>query len=320
MENQPKFLMLVYALVAFIAVIGVILLVVDRAPKRGREKVQLVAFLAPALILLAIGLVIPAVRTAVFSFKGPDGGSFIGLDNYHWMFTDSGSRRILLNTLLWVVLVPLVSTSVGLLYAIVIDKSRAESFAKALVFMPMAISFVGASIIWKLVYDYQGTGNQIGLLNAILVGLGGSPQRFLTNPPWNTLFLIVIMVWIQAGFAMVILSAAIKAISTDIVEAARLDGVNARQMFRNVTLPSIRPAVIVVVTTITIATLKVFDIVRTVTGGNFDTSVVANALYDQAFVFGDGGKGSALAVLLFVLVLPVVIYQVRVLRSQRELR
>lgn len=320
MENQPKFLMLLYAVVAFIAVVGVILLVVDRAPKRGREKVQLVAFLAPALILLIIGLVIPAIRTTVFSFKGPDGGSFIGLDNYQWMFTDSGSRRILLNTLLWVVLVPLVSTSVGLLYAIVIDKARAESLAKALVFMPMAISFVGASIIWKLVYDYQGTGNQIGLLNAILVGLGGSPQRFLTNPPWNTLFLIVIMVWIQAGFAMVILSAAIKAISTDIVEAARLDGVNARQMFRNVTLPSIRPAVIVVVTTITIATLKVFDIVRTVTGGNFDTSVVANALYDQAFVFGDGGKGSALAVLLFVLVLPVVVYQVRVLRSQREIR
>ena len=320
MEYQPKFLMLVYAIVAFIAVVGVILLVVDRAPKRGREKVQLVAFLAPALILLTIGLVVPAIRTTVFSFKGPDGGSFIGLDNYQWMFTDSGSRRILLNTLLWVVLVPLVSTSIGLLYAIVIDKARAESFAKALVFMPMAISFVGASIIWKLVYDYQGTGNQIGLLNAILVGLGGSPQRFLTNPPWNTLFLIVIMVWIQAGFAMVILSAAIKAISTDIVEAARLDGVNARQMFRNVTLPSIRPAVIVVVTTITIATLKVFDIVRTVTGGNFDTSVVANALYDQAFVFGDGGKGSALAVLLFVLVLPVVVYQVRVLRSQREIR
>ena len=320
MENQPKFLMLIYAIVAFIAVIGVILLVVDRAPKRGREKVQLVAFLAPALILLTVGLVIPAIRTTVFSFKGPDGGSFIGLGNYQWMFTDSGSHRILLNTLLWVVLVPLVSTSIGLLYAIVIDKARAESLAKALVFMPMAISFVGASIIWKLVYDYQGTGNQIGLLNAILVGLGGSPQRFLTNPPWNTLFLIVIMVWIQAGFAMVILSAAIKAISTDIVEAARLDGVNARQMFRNVTLPSIRPAVIVVVTTITIATLKVFDIVRTVTGGNFDTSVVANALYDQAFVFGDGGKGSALAVLLFVLVLPVVIYQVRVLRSQREIR
>ena len=320
MELQPKFTMLLYAILAFAAVVGVILLVVDRAPKRGREKVQLVAFLAPALILLMIGLVIPAIRTTVFSFKGPDGGSFIGLDNYNWMFTDPGSRRILLNTLLWVVLVPLLSTSIGLLYAIVIDKARAESLAKALVFMPMAISFVGASIIWKLVYDYQGTGDQIGLLNAILVGLGGSPQRFLTGPPWNTLFLIIIMIWIQAGFAMVILSAAIKAISTDIVEAARLDGVNARQMFRNVTLPSIRPAVIVVVTTITIATLKVFDIVRTVTGGNFDTSVVANALYDQAFVFGDGGKGSALAVLLFVLVLPVVVYQVRVLRSQREIR
>jgi alpha-glucoside transport system permease protein len=320
-ESTPKLLMLMYGIIAFFAVVGVLLLVVDRAPKRGREKVQLFAFLAPALVLLAIGLLIPAVRTIVLSFKDPFSVEWVGFDNYTWMFTDRGSRRILLNTAAWVLLVPTIATVVGLLYAIVIDKARAESFAKALVFMPMAISLVGASIIWKFVYTVRPADeNQIGLANQLLVMVGLEPYRFLQDAPWNTFFLIVILIWIQAGFAMVILSAAIKAVSADVIEAARLDGVNAWQMFRNVTLPSIRPAVVVVMVTITITTLKAFDIVRTTTGGQFDTGVVATELYDQAFVFGEVGKGSALAVLLFVLVLPIVIYQVGVLRSQREIR
>ena len=320
-ETQPKLLMLMYGIIAFFAVVGVLLLVVDRAPKRGREKVQLLAFLAPALFLLAVGLLIPAVRTVILSFKGPFSDTWVGLENYSWMFTNSDSRRILLNTAAWVLLVPTLATAVGLLYAIVIDKARGEAFAKALVFMPMAISLVGASIIWKFVYTVRpADDNQIGLANQLLVMVGLEPYRFLQDPPWNTLFLIVILIWIQAGFAMVILSAAIKAVSADVIEAARLDGVNAWQMFRNVTLPSIRPAVVVVMVTITITTLKAFDIVRTTTGGQFETGVVATALYDQAFVFGEVGKGSALAVLLFILVLPIVIYQVGVLRSQREIR
>ena len=320
-ETSPKLLMLMYGVIAFFAVVGILLLVVDRAPKRGREKVQLVAFLAPALVLLAVGLLIPAVRTVILSFKGPFSTDWVGLENYSWMFTNSESRRILLNTAAWVLVVPTLATAIGLLYAIVIDKARGEAFAKALVFMPMAISLVGASIIWKFVYTVRpADDNQIGLANQLLVMAGFAPFRFLQDQPLNTLFLIVIMIWIQAGFAMVILSAAIKAVSADVVEAARLDGVNAWQMFRNVTLPSIRPAVVVVMVTISIATLKAFDIVRTTTGGQFDTGVVATALYDQAFVFGEVGKGSALAVLLFVLVLPIVIYQVSVLRSQREIR
>jgi alpha-glucoside transport system permease protein len=318
---QPKLLMLMYGVIAFLAVMGVILLVVDKAPKRGREKVQLVVFLAPAVVLLAIGLLIPAIRTTLLSFKDSFGAEWVGLANYEAMVTNPANRRILLNTLLWTVLVPLVSVSIGLLYAIVIDKSRFESAAKALVFLPMAISFVGAGIIWKFVYTVRPPGEpQIGLLNQLVVMFGGEPQRFLQDEPWNNLFLIIVMIWIQAGFAMVILSAAIKAISADIVEAARLDGVNAWQMFRNVTLPSIRPAVVVVVVTITIASLKVFDIVRTMTGGNFNTSVVANAMYDNAFRFGEQGLGSAFAVVLFVLVLPIVIYQIRQLRAQRETR
>jgi len=320
-ETQPKLLMLMYGVIAFFAVVGVLLLVVDRAPKRGREKVQLVAFLGPAVVLLLIGLLIPAIRTFVLSFKGPGSVDWVGFANYSWMFSSSESRRILLNTAAWVLIVPTLATAIGMLYAIVIDKARGEAFAKALVFMPMAISLVGASIIWRFVYTARpAEQEQIGLANQLLVMLGGSPYRFLQDPPWNTFFLIVILIWIQAGFAMVILSAAIKAVSADVIEAARLDGVNAWQMFRNVTLPSIRPAVVVVMVTISIATLKAFDIVRTTTGGQFDTGVVATALYDQAFRFGEEGKGSALAVLLFVLVLPIVVYQVSVLRSQREIR
>ena len=225
---------------------------------------------------------------------------------------------MLRNTALWVLVTPFVATFIGLIYAILVDRSRFEAAAKALIFLPMAISFVGASLIWKFVYEFkpaQGNIRQTGLLNQILVSLGGSPQQWLLNTPWNTFFLIVIMIWIQAGFAMTVLSAAIKAIPDDIVEAARLDGVGALGMFRHITVPSIRPALIVVLTTIAIGTLKVFDIVRTATGGQFDTNVVANEFYSQTFRASNQGLGAALAVLLFVLVVPIVVYNVRQLRA-----
>jgi alpha-glucoside transport system permease protein len=202
-----------------------------------------------------------------------------------------------------------------------IDKSAGEKVLKSLVFMPMAISFVGAGIIWRFVYEYRAEGfEQIGILNQLLVWFGGEPQQFLINSPMNTIFLIVVMVWIQTGFAMVLLSAAIKGVPLEIIEAAKLDGANAWQQFRNVTIPAIRGTLIVVVTTITIATLKVFDIVRTMTGGQFDTSVIANEMYTQAFNRGEFGQGSALAVVLFIMVMPIVIYNVRSMRKQREIR
>ncbi len=258
------------------------------------------------------------MRTIFQSFQDASGTSFIGLDNYVEIFTNSGQLTVLRNTFFWVVVTPFVATAIGLLYAILIDKARLESFAKALIFLPMAISFVGASIIWKFVYEFrpdQEGVNQIGLLNQILVWLGGSPQQWLLNQPWNTFFLIAVMIWIQAGFAMTLLSAAIKAVPEDIVEAARLDGVRAVGMFRYVTLPTIRPAVVVVLTTIGIATLKVFDIVRTMTGGQFGTSVVANEFYSQSFRSANQGLGAALATILFVLVVPIVAYNVRQLRA-----
>lgn len=342
-DVQPKLLMLLYGLIAFAVVVGGLLLLLDAVPSyfARRHEAQLIAaaangaplprrrkpregmfaffFLLPAVLLLMIGLVVPAIRTTLLSFM--DGGSrnWVGLDNYAWMFSDSSIIRVLINTLVWVLLVPLVATAFGLLYAVMVDKARFESVAKSLIFMPMAISFVGAAIIWKFVYAYRGEGqDQIGLLNQIVVSFGGEPKQWLLESPLNTLLLIVIMVWIQAGFAMVVLSAAIKAIPADIVEAARLDGVTPWQMFWQITMPSIRPALIVVIVTLSIATLKVFDIVRTATNGNYDTSVIANEMYNQAFRYGQNGQGSALAVFLFVLVIPLVIYQIRNLRQQRE--
>lgn len=327
--EAPKLMMLLYGVIAFAAVVGVLLLVLDVLPTRRDRWVSL-GLLAPAGLLLLVGLVIPAIRTLVLAFMNADSSEFVGLDNFIWMFTDKNSGMlpdfnatpvqygVLLSTLMWVLLVPTVSTAVGLVYAVMVDRARFESVAKSLIFMPMAISFVGAGIIWKFVYEYRQEGaEQIGLLNQVVVAFGGEPQQWLLDGPWNTLFLIAVLVWIQAGFAMVVLSAAIKAIPADIVEAARIDGVTPWQMFWRVTIPSIRPALVVVLVTISIGTLKVFDIVRTMTGGQFGTSVVANEMYTYSFRADEKGKGAALAVLLFALVVPIVIYQVRVMRRRR---
>jgi alpha-glucoside transport system permease protein len=313
-----KFVTMFEAIALFVAVIGVILFAASRFSGRKGDRMVAFAFLMPTVLLISVGLVYPGLKTIYQSFFNAAGNSFIGIDNYKTIFTDSDQITVLRNTVLWVVIAPFVATAVGLLYAILVDKARVEALAKALIFLPMAISFVGASIIWKFMYDFrpdQPGIKQTGLLNEIIVKLGGSPHQFLIDSPLNTIFLIIVMIWIQAGFAMTVLSAAIKAIPEDIVEAARLDGVRAWGMFRYVTVPTIRPALIVVLTTIGIGTLKVFDIVRTMTGGNFDTSVVANEFYSQSFRSANQGLGAALAVLLFILVVPIVAYNVRQLRS-----
>ena len=318
MTTPEKFLQMLEAIGLFIAVIGVILFVANRFSGHRGDRAVALAFLLPTIVLISVGLVYPGLKTIYQSFYNAAGDAYIGLDNYKTIFTDADQITVLRNTVLWVVITPFVATAVGLLYAILVDKARLESVAKALIFLPMAISFVGASIIWKFVYEFrpdQPGIEQIGLVNQILVWLGGSPQQFLINSPWNTIFLVIVMIWIQAGFAMTVLSAAIKAIPEDIVEAARLDGVRAIGMFRYVTVPSIRPALIVVLTTIAMGTLKVFDIVRTMTGGQFDTSVVANEFYSQSFRSANQGLGAALATLLFVLVIPIVVYNIRQLRA-----
>ncbi len=321
MQAADKLVGMVVALVAFAVVIGAILLVVHLLERRGARRVAW-WFIGPTILLITVGLVYPALRTVWRSLYDAAGTSFIGLGNYTDIFTSGEQLVVLRNTVLWVLVTPFVATVVGLIYAILVDGAKGEAAAKALIFLPMAISFVGASIIWKFMYEYrfydpavENNPNQIGFINQVIVWLGGTPQNFLLNSPWNNFFLIVVMIWIQAGFAMTILSAAIKAIPAEITEAARLDGVNSLQLFRFVTVPSIRPTLIVVLTTIAIGCLKVFDIVRTMTAGRFGTSVVANEFYTQSFSANNKGLGAALAVLLFVLVVPIIVYNVRQMRK-----
>jgi alpha-glucoside transport system permease protein len=318
MTLLDKLFQLLVAVVLFAAVMGGVLFLANRARGRWSNLLQSLAFVAPALLLLAVGLVYPAVRTAIQSVFDRTSANFVGLSNYITIFTQPDLLVVLRNTAIWVIVTPLLATAIGLIYAVLVDRTRFEALAKALIFLPMAISFVGASIIWKFIYEVrpnQQNIQQIGLVNQFLVWLGFEPVNLMLLQPWNNLLLIVVMIWIQAGFAMTILSAAIKAIPDDVVEAARLDGVGGLRMFWFITLPSIRPAVVVVLTTISIAVLKVFDIVRTMTGGQYGTGVVANEFYTQSFRLFDLGVGSSLAMLLFVLVVPIVIYNVRQMRK-----
>jgi alpha-glucoside transport system permease protein len=316
MTTPEKFFQMFLAIAGFLVFFAVLLFVLSRVRGRANLPLTIAVFLGPALVMLAFGLVYPAVVTLIQSFQNADSTTFVGLENYLTLFQESEYLRVLANTFVWVLLVPFLATLIGLVYAVLVDRTRTESLSKALVFIPMAISMVGASIIWRFVYDYRPTNApQIGLANQILKWLGLDTYQFLITEPWNTLFLIVVMIWIQAGFAMTVLSASIKAIPDDIIEAAKLDGVSGLQMFRFITIPSIRPGMIVVLTTIAIGTLKVFDVVRTMTGGRFKTSVVANEFYTQAFRYDNAGLGAALAVLLFLLVTPIIAYNVSQLRK-----
>ncbi|GAA4719821.1 alpha-glucoside transport system permease protein [Promicromonospora umidemergens] len=315
-----KLLLMVIAIALFVVVMALILFVVDR--RRNPSKWFIAGgFVGPALILLTLGLLLPAGGTIVNSFQNRNGSEFIGLDNYIRAFSEPAFLLVLGNTALWVLVAPLLATFIGLVYAVVVDRSRFEKFAKALVFLPMAISMVGASIIWRFVYEFKPASvEQTGLLNQLVVWLGGEPVQFLLERPGNTFLLMVVLIWIQTGFSMTLLSASIRAIPTDIVEAARLDGLSGFGMFWRITIPSIRPALVVVLTTIAMTTLKVFDIVRTMTAGRYGTSVVANEFYEQSFRQNNAGLGAALAVLLFVIVIPVIIYNVRQMRLAEEVR
>lgn len=326
--TADKLILMLCAIALFVIIMAVILLVVERIPRAPRW-VLVLAFLGPAMLAIGFGLVYPALLTIRSSFYDRTGQELVGFDNYVRAFSDSSFQQILLNTLMWTLVVPIVSTLVGLTYAVLVDRTRFEKFAKTLMFMPMAISMVGASIIWKFMYEYRDVlvgvpldkqPPQIGLLNQVLLWLGLEPQQFLLHGPWNNLFLMIVMIWIQSGFAMTILSAAIKAIPDSTVEAARLDGVNGLQLFWHITIPSVRPATVVVLTTIAMGTLKVFDIVRTMTGGNFGTGVIANEFYTQSFRQNNQGLGAALAVILFLFVIPLVVYNVRQMRKTEEVR
>ncbi len=302
------------------AVVGAVLWWLDRRSRNDRGGLLLlIGFLAPAIGLLVLGLAYPSIRTIIAAFFSNNGSKFVGLDNFFWVFSPGaqGGLIAVINTLVWVIVAPIVATAIGLAYAVFVDRSRGEKVLKVFIFMPVAISLVGASIIWKFFYAYQ-QGSQIGLLNQIVVWFGGQPVNWLQSYPLNMLLLIVILIWSQAGFAMVLLSSAIKAIPTEQIEAAEIDGTNGWQRFWNVTVPGIRPTIIVVWITISITALKVYDIIATTTAGQNDSTVLGYAMVRQfALLPPQTGHSAALAVLIFLLVTPFIVYNARNLRNQR---
>ncbi len=322
LNGLPKLGTAAAGIAVFFGVLMLVFFVLGKVRGRFSGPVAGIAFLGPAILLLVAGLVVPAIQTIGKSTQNAAGTKFIGWENYAWVFGTDTNRQILTNTFMWLIIAPLFSTLFGLTLALLLDRMRRESIPKSLIFMPMAISFVGASIIWDLVYAYRDPAKpQVGLLSQVAIWLGiENPPNWLLLQPWNNFLLMVIMIWIQTGFAMVVLSAAIKAIPGDVVEAATLDGATGWRLFSRVTIPMIRGTLIVVITTIMIATLKIFDIVRVMTNGNFGTQIVANEMYAQSFVQFDYGRGSALAVVLFVAVIPLVIYNVRQLRKEQAIR
>jgi alpha-glucoside transport system permease protein len=299
--------------------------VVDLLSERFRETLRPYVFVGPALVILAVFLVYPVFNTIFISFENSTSTEFVGLDNYKFVFTDVSMLRSIRNTVGWLVLVPLVAVSIGLAFATMADKlRRGEAVAKSLIFLPMAISFAGASITWQLIYSYrsQGFGSNIGLLNGIMLGLGQDPVKWLELQPWNNLFLMVIMVWMQTGFAMVVLSAAIKAIPDEIIEAARIDGASELQVFWRIMVPTIVPTIVVVTTYMVINAMKVFDIVfvQPASAENNGTVVMAERMLRWFFQLNHNGRGAAVAVVLFLAVIPVMIWNMRRFREQEAIR
>ncbi|NNF99149.1 MAG: sugar ABC transporter permease [Desulfobacteraceae bacterium] len=269
-------------------------------------------FVGPALVILAWYLFIPTLRSLYLSFFNDTSMEFVGLANFLYCFTDEDMLISYRNNLIWLIVGTSFASGFGLLIAILADRSKFEKISKILIFLPMAISFVGAGVIWRFVYEYKPAGeDQIGLLNAIYTAFGGTPQAWLMIQPWNTVFLVFIMVWMWTGYAMVIYSAAIKGVPVSLIEAGRVDGAGEIRIIAAITIPYIKGTIIAVSTTILIITLKIFDIVYTMTGGLFDTDVVASMQYKQMFAQHDFGMGSAIAVLLFIAIIPVMYLNLR---------
>ena len=299
--------------------------VVDLLSERLRETIRPYVFVGPALVLLAVFLVYPVFNTILISFQSSNSTEFVGLENYKFVFTDTTMLRSIRNTAGWLILVPIAAVSIGLAFATMADRlRRGEAVAKSLIFLPMAISFAGASITWQLIYSYrsQGFGSNIGLLNGIMLGLGQEPVKWLELQPWNNLFLMVIMVWMQTGFAMVVLSAAIKAIPDEIIEAARIDGASELQVFWRIMVPTIVPTIVVVTTYMVINAMKVFDIVfvQAASAENNGTVVMAERMIRWFFQLNHNGRGAAVAVVLFLAVVPVMIWNMRRFREQEAIR
>jgi len=330
----------VIALVAIVWGVGGVALLfwifnnlVERLPEAWSARLLPFVFVGPAMAILAWYLAVPTLRTfwiSLFNRDGPPDGlsffqllssdSFVGLSNYVAVFTDRLMLEAFRNNLMWIIFGSTFSVIFGLIIATLADRSSFEKLAKSLIFFPMAISFVGASIIWNFIYEYRPAGQeQIGLLNSIVTALGGTPQawpQWVQIAPWNNMFLIVIVIWLQAGFSMVLFSAALKGIPEELLEAGRIDGATEIQIFFRIMIPFIRGTIISVWTTIVIFTLKIFDVVWVMTGGQFGTHVIATQFYRQSFTNRNSGYGSAIAIVLLIAVIPVMIYNLKQFRER----
>lgn len=295
---------------------------INNANARRRSAIRPWLFAGPALLILSMYLVYPVYETLKLGFLDNAGEKFVGISNYIWLAQNPEFIQSIGNNLLWLLIVPTMSCMMGLLVATLADRVWWGTIAKTFIFMPMAISFVGASVIWKFVYDFGGPdGVQIGILNAMVVALGGEPRAWITIPFWNNIFLMVILIWIQTGFAMVIFSAALRGVPEDTLEAARLDGANEVQIFLRIMIPQILTTILVVWTTITITVLKVFDIVLAMTNGQWDSDVLANMMFDWMFSGGgDFGRGSAIAVVIMFAVIPIMVWNIKRFRKEEGLK
>jgi alpha-glucoside transport system permease protein len=323
-SQAPQIVLVVVAIVWGVGGVAALFWVtnwlVEKFPKEWTRRLQPFVCVGPAVAILAWYLFIPVIRTLILSFQNDISTQYVGFTNYIFAFTDRIMLEAFRNNLLWMVFGTSFSVGLGLIVAVLADRSRFENIFKAIIFLPMAISFVGAGVIWKFIYAYVGQGagiQEVGLLNGILVALGGQAQPWLTQSPWNNFFLIIIMVWLQTGFAMVVISSAVKGIPTEHLEAARVDGANEIEVFFNITIPSISGTLITVTTTIVIFSLKLFDVVYVMTGGNFGTNVIANEFYLERFTYNNAGRASAIAIVLLITTIPVMIYNLRQFQERR---
>lgn len=294
-------------------------------PEKILKRVQWVAFLTPALVLVALVLLVPIVQTFVWSFMDKRVENYVGFENYVALFTDPNFLSVLVNNFLWVLVVPAITVAIGTAVATLTNQvgPTREKIFKTLIFMPMSISFVAAATIWSLTYAYVPPGRpEVGVLNSIMVGLGLETQPWLTisDGRLNTFLLMAVLVWLQVGYSMVIISAAIKAVPEETLEAARLDAANAWQVFRHVILPQVWGSIMAVFVTVLILVMKIFDVVLAMTGGNFDTSVLALEWFRVFFESREIGPASAIVVVLFVLIVPLMYVQIRTVKQQEELR
>ena len=291
--------------------------------ERLRSNLRPWLWLAPALAFLSVFLVYPTIGSIVRSLQSKAGTAFVGLDNYFWFFGNEASLIALRNSLIWLVALTAITVGLGLLIALFVDRVRYETVAKSVIFVPLAISMVAASVIWTFMYDYRTPPDpQVGTLNAALGSVGVAPVAWvqISDYALNTILLVVVMAWMWTGFAMVILSAALKGINPELLEAARVDGASERQVFRGITLPLLAPTIAVVMTTMIITALKAFDIVYVMTSGHFDTQVVAYQMIQELYSAGNPGRASAIAVILLLAIIPVMAINIRRFRAQEAIR